>query len=461
MKKVVKASIIVLTSSLTVAGVGSSARASESISLTSQTNIESFQIAPLNYVLEGETQRFNDLPPKHWAYKVVNQAVRKSYVAGYPDGTFKPEKEVKRAEFIKMLVSGTNIKKGTGTAKWYTPFIEAAQQEEWIVNGDFKDNNVEKEMTRIEMAKIAVRAIGEAAKTDAEYMLVAAQKGIIHGLGKGELKPNDTTTRAQSVAVMERILTVRGGGKLEVDPLAIVAAQDWVGGRKDAWGNKIRTTNLPKNHADFVYILDYMPNAAYEMGHGPYTWDNNTKPVDLFAEKHLTEANLGQLKANVEEWFDLTLNLDYRTIDYKWADKMFNSQDLGQYTAEGKQNYINSRKAYVDWIKENKVVTKGKAIAEPSTIRLGKTAYIKVYYEYQVVSANKGAIVYTGKSANSIFYGYTDQHKPLYSKDYKMGQVIKVVSEMSVVANKSKGAGYWSSYRVNMPDLSANFVIVK
>src|SRR5690606_19873926 len=38
----------------------------------------------------------------HWAEKAVTNAVKAGYVSGYPDGTFKPNKEVTRAEFTKM-----------------------------------------------------------------------------------------------------------------------------------------------------------------------------------------------------------------------------------------------------------------------------------------------------------------------------------------------------------------------
>lgn len=52
---------------------------------------------------------FKDLNPNHWAYDQVQAMVRCGIIAGYPDNTFHPNKEVNRAEFAKMLVLSLNL----------------------------------------------------------------------------------------------------------------------------------------------------------------------------------------------------------------------------------------------------------------------------------------------------------------------------------------------------------------
>jgi hypothetical protein len=42
---------------------------------------------------------FNDVPNTHWAVKYINSAAQKGWIAGYPDGTFKPEAPIARALF--------------------------------------------------------------------------------------------------------------------------------------------------------------------------------------------------------------------------------------------------------------------------------------------------------------------------------------------------------------------------
>jgi len=59
--------------------------------------------------------KFWDVPADHWATGYINVAVDMGVIAGYPDGTFLPEKEVTFAEAIKMIVAGLG----------YTPKAEA------------------------------------------------------------------------------------------------------------------------------------------------------------------------------------------------------------------------------------------------------------------------------------------------------------------------------------------------
>jgi hypothetical protein len=50
--------------------------------------------------------KFADVPADHWATGYINVAVDMGVIAGYPDGTFKPENQVTFAEAIKMIVAG-------------------------------------------------------------------------------------------------------------------------------------------------------------------------------------------------------------------------------------------------------------------------------------------------------------------------------------------------------------------
>jgi len=61
------------------------------------------------------TTKFSDVPADHWAAGYINVAVDVGVINGYPDGTFKPENQVTFAEAIKMIVA----------ALGYTPKAEA------------------------------------------------------------------------------------------------------------------------------------------------------------------------------------------------------------------------------------------------------------------------------------------------------------------------------------------------
>lgn len=163
--------------------------------------------------------RFSDISA-HWAKDSILKAVQAGYVDGYPDGTFQPDQTVSRAEFIKMVTTALKLDiTPQDGADWYVPYINAAAAAEIHKWGDFTTGDWNTPITRQEMSRIAVRAADSknTDSTDAAYMYDATKKGIIQGLSGGELGKDQPTTRGQSVTIIDRILTVKNGGKLPVD----------------------------------------------------------------------------------------------------------------------------------------------------------------------------------------------------------------------------------------------------
>ena len=54
---------------------------------------------------------FSDFNSSHWAYEYVTALVNDGTINGYADGTFRPEGTVTRAEFVKMIGNGPEIRK--------------------------------------------------------------------------------------------------------------------------------------------------------------------------------------------------------------------------------------------------------------------------------------------------------------------------------------------------------------
>ncbi|MHA7966105.1 S-layer homology domain-containing protein [Paenibacillus sp. CAU 1782] len=197
----------------------------------------------------------------HWAKAQIEQAVAKGYVAGYPNGTFKPDAPVTRAQFITMLVRALGLEHGPEGSTWYTTYVKAAK-EAAIYQGDadFAEWNMSKEISREHMAWLAVRAADGSLvtvessgitkqattnhwpmsatenvinRTEAEMLdyyhgfltSEAFKKGILLGFGGNEIGLERTTTRAQSVTVIERILDIRAGKKLTTDKYAIAESE--------------------------------------------------------------------------------------------------------------------------------------------------------------------------------------------------------------------------------------------
>ncbi|WP_138752721.1 S-layer homology domain-containing protein [Paenibacillus sinopodophylli] len=188
---------------------------------------------PFVQAAEGETlaSGFKDVESKHWAKAGIDQAVKAGYVGGYEDGNFRPNQQVTYAEFMRMIVSAVGLEvRPNNEGKWYLPYFAAAK-EAGIFRNDFKEAVYNKPISRIEMSRIAVRAVRENLKTvetkyvPNRFLFEAARQGIVNGYGKGEIRPEGMTTRAESVVVIDRILKIRSGAKLKMDKYATNAAE--------------------------------------------------------------------------------------------------------------------------------------------------------------------------------------------------------------------------------------------
>ena len=71
---------------------------------------------------------YSDVPSSHWAMEYINRATLTGILNGYPDGTFKPEKQVTVGEYLKMLAKmyapRANIRKAEAGEHWSMPYAE-------------------------------------------------------------------------------------------------------------------------------------------------------------------------------------------------------------------------------------------------------------------------------------------------------------------------------------------------
>ena len=109
---------------------------------------------------------FKDILDNEWYFGYVQTAVDSGIVKGYPDGTFKPAQNIKRAEALKLalesagidmgLVASTASTVGGVTGEWYAPYKKWALDNNMYTNANFKP---EEEITRAEAAFIVAKVI--------------------------------------------------------------------------------------------------------------------------------------------------------------------------------------------------------------------------------------------------------------------------------------------------------------
>lgn len=245
----------------------------------------------------------------HWAQAAIEQAIAKGYVDGYEDGTFRPEQSVTRAEFVKMVATALHlpISGNVEGSDWYVPYSNAAVNEGIHRWSDFTAGDWNAFISREDMARWSVRATdAELRKSEAnqnvrELMYLATKSGLIQGLNNGELGVDQPTTRAQSVTVIERILTVRAGGTLEVDKYAVNRAEL-------AWHKTNIFTVMPQYFGNVHHLSKWDPDQLFiQTEDGKYRGElDNLVAIDLDDPNDPHRGMLGDVSEL--KWFNNSIN---------------------------------------------------------------------------------------------------------------------------------------------------------
>jgi hypothetical protein len=90
---------------------------------------------------DTSTTNFKDLTNKHWANSYIRQGVRAGIIAGYEDGTFRPDQAITRAEMTVMIAKAIKLRGTEGNTSfmdvsrnnWAAPFISEMKTKNYIV----------------------------------------------------------------------------------------------------------------------------------------------------------------------------------------------------------------------------------------------------------------------------------------------------------------------------------------
>ena len=167
----------------------------------------------------------------HWASEVIEKYIEKEYVEGYPDGTFRPNEAITRAEFVKLankvfLIPDSddeNIFTDVASTDWFYTDVIKASTDGYIrgyADNTFMPNNL---ITRQEACVVLYRllvmppiwddskirefsdvsSIATWSKNSVASMIV---EGILNGYADKTIRPNASLTRAEALCLMDRAL---------------------------------------------------------------------------------------------------------------------------------------------------------------------------------------------------------------------------------------------------------------
>ncbi len=178
-------------------------------------------------------KNFLDVPASFWASQVIKDLYSRSYINGYPDGSFKPDNNISRAEFIaimnKMLKLSTYRPvqadfKDVSSSDWFYESVENAVHS-GIVKGYGREFLPDQEISREELATILVNALAKKDQVQTNmkekssftddasvsnwargYVIVAAQQGLINGYPDQRFNPQGKASRAEACSMIINFL---------------------------------------------------------------------------------------------------------------------------------------------------------------------------------------------------------------------------------------------------------------
>ncbi|MCX7711133.1 MAG: S-layer homology domain-containing protein, partial [Clostridia bacterium] len=181
--------------------------------------------------VSANSASFSDVPQGFWAYDAIMKMVNQNVLSGYPDGTFRPDSPVTRAEFAKMMVNALGLPvttpqgttfKDVGLSEWSINYVEAAKN--YLTGYKTADGFYFKpyeNASREDMACALVLAKGygnseadlsklqrifsdhqEISPALQKYVLISFEKSLIKGYSNGTFKPKGTLTRGEAASLL-------------------------------------------------------------------------------------------------------------------------------------------------------------------------------------------------------------------------------------------------------------------
>jgi len=296
----------------------------------------------------GAADRLKDIELS-WAHDAIASLIDEGIISGYPDGTFKPENPVTRAEFAKIVARAFAIRP-TGEPRfsdiknnWAQAYITALT-EAGIVSG-YPDGTFkpDRHITRAEMVTMLVRVVKLADKMDSldqpEPSFTDITPGhwafraveTAHALGILPVhfgvvfEPDTATTRAETAWMVKSLIDIKiTQGKLAgVDTQQGTLTVTTPGGSEQTvtcgletqiYRNSVATSLDKLLRGDDVYVVsDAAGEPKFIKASGLVTKDDVTAKVSILSKGTLTPSDVEALARG--DWNAVKQGLQPRLIE--------------------------------------------------------------------------------------------------------------------------------------------------
>jgi len=124
-------------------------------------------LSPVSNALVSNTGTtpFSDLTTNHTNYDAIQYLYTEGVLQGYEDGTFKPDQNINRAEFLKVLIEGRGITPSDDiydscfpdiNGQWFAKYVCYAKERGWVEGYEDGTFGPTKNVNRVESIKMAI-----------------------------------------------------------------------------------------------------------------------------------------------------------------------------------------------------------------------------------------------------------------------------------------------------------------
>lgn len=237
--------------------------------------------------IPDENMKFKDLN-SYQDYNLINALVEKNIISGYPDGTFKPDKHITRAEMVSIMIKSLGITNNKVTIKLedYQPFKDIPETH-WAKN----------------------------------HIKLAEQLHLVNGDQNKYFHPKKTATRAEAAKVLNRLddLSVNTGYLTDVYPTSEKVSINLLSGNRKVYSfdentliarnnRKVKLDDIMKTDKIFI-ISNNTDQLEYVKAYGIITEDDLAIEISTMTEgvfkpeevKTLSKGNINILKPKLQQ----------------------------------------------------------------------------------------------------------------------------------------------------------------
>jgi hypothetical protein len=182
------------------------------------------------YFAKTATREFSDVAAGHWGHSYITNMAGKGFISGYTDGTFRPNGEITRAEFVTILAQMYVLHGEVSELEfadvsaddWYAPYVAAGYDKQIVAGKSATEFDPNGKISRQEAAAMLSNVIGMngfLADTDDSQMDQFADQvdisswactsvtncyayGLFSGRTDGRFAPKENLSRAEAATML-------------------------------------------------------------------------------------------------------------------------------------------------------------------------------------------------------------------------------------------------------------------